>query len=1021
MVGFAVSCWALASSAVAHATFFMPATTTQLVANIATANANAQDDVIDLGGTTFSLTGVQNLTDGENGLPSITESGFTLTIQNGTLGRSGGTALRLLHVGATGTLILKNVTLSNGLAQEIGNGVASGGAIFSRGTLASIDGCTFSNNVASGANGSSLAAASGRGGAIYVASGTLTEIKASRFEANVARGGDAVAAVVAKAGDGLGGALHFVASSSVGQISTTTFSANQATGGKATAGTPLGGAGGSGRGGAIYAAAIAWTGLGDSSFENNLAAGGNGVVGSFSSFAAGDGSAGAIELAGATLSDLHGTTFSANQASGGSSAVSLMSSAGGGSAVGGAFHLSGASTIGTLTLSVFDGNLATGGVPASNGIQSAAGGGSAGGALVLDATSAIVQLATSTFSNNTAAGADAGVAGGAIHNAGTLRLVESTLSTNKAGEGNLTCTFAPNSGHGGAIFNPGTLTLVNDTFSGNAAGSGGLFCAQQAGGDGGAIHNFGTLTMTHATVSGNSAGLALASGGGIFNGGSVTGGTATVKNSIVAFNSASGTPGNCGGPITNGGNNLANDASCGFGAGNGVDPLLVAIANNGGPTQTMALQANSPAIDAVPDGACTDLAGNPVATDQRGIARPQDGPDADTKPRCDIGAFELVLLCADPYQPLSPTRILDTRSGTGAPAGSVGPGLEISLGVFGVGGVPAAGVSAVVLNVTAANATGNGNLRVYPSDAATPIASNLNFRAGENTPNLVIAKLGSDGGVKIFNGSGGAAVHVVGDVQGYFVDPSVSYKPITPVRILDTRLAIGAIAPGATIMLQVQGVGGVPSTGVSAVALNLTAASGTADGELSVFPSDGSDPAPIRNLSFRANTNRANLVIAKVGSDGAIQIHNASAGTVHAVVDSQGYFSSETSCYGPVSPVRVLNTQDGTGGTMGPIGPGQTIALTVVGVGGVPAVGANAVALNMTALNGTGNGNLRVFSSDAATPPLASNLNFTTGAKVQNLVIVKVGSDGKVKIHNGSPTSSVDVIADTQGAFRVAD
>ncbi len=91
--------------------------------------------------------------------------------------------------------------------------------------------------------------------------------------------------------------------------------------------------------------------------------------------------------------------------------------------------------------------------------------------------------------------------------------------------------------------------------------------------------------------------------------------------------------------------------------------------------------------------------------------------------------------------------------------------------------------------------------------------------------------------------------------------------------------------------------------------------------------------------------------------------------------------------------------------------------MQVAGVGGVPATGIGTVALNVTATNGTGAGDLRVFPSDQITPPPVSNVSFRAGMNVPNLVIVKLGPDGAVKIYNGSPTASVDVVADVQGSF----
>ena len=84
--------------------------------------------------------------------------------------------------------------------------------------------------------------------------------------------------------------------------------------------------------------------------------------------------------------------------------------------------------------------------------------------------------------------------------------------------------------------------------------------------------------------------------------------------------------------------------------------------------------------------------------------------------------------------PLTPARILDTRNGTGGISGPVASDHSISLNVEGVGGVPASGVSAVVLNVTATAPSANGHLTVYPDGASVPSTSNLNFSAGETCP-----------------------------------------------------------------------------------------------------------------------------------------------------------------------------------------------------------------------------------------------------------------------------------------------
>jgi len=121
------------------------------------------------------------------------------------------------------------------------------------------------------------------------------------------------------------------------------------------------------------------------------------------------------------------------------------------------------------------------------------------------------------------------------------------------------------------------------------------------------------------------------------------------------------------------------------------------------------------------------------------------------------------------YNPMAPVRALDTRdgTGTGGVSGQMGPGGVIVLQIAGTNGVPASGVSAVVLNVTVTNPTGPDSfLTVYPSPSPRPLASNLNFRAGQTVANLVVARVGPTGAVTIYNNLG--AVHIVADVQGWF-------------------------------------------------------------------------------------------------------------------------------------------------------------------------------------------------------------------------------------------------------------
>lgn len=116
---------------------------------------------------------------------------------------------------------------------------------------------------------------------------------------------------------------------------------------------------------------------------------------------------------------------------------------------------------------------------------------------------------------------------------------------------------------------------------------------------------------------------------------------------------------------------------------------------------------------------------------------------------------------------LTPFRACDTRqAGANCPQGKVGPGGEIAVQLAGVGGVIAAGVKAVTVNVTAAAPTLASYLTVWPDGTAKPTASAVNFAAGQTIANMVTVKLGTNGKLRIANATG--LVHVIVDIAGFY-------------------------------------------------------------------------------------------------------------------------------------------------------------------------------------------------------------------------------------------------------------
>jgi hypothetical protein len=145
------------------------------------------------------------------------------------------------------------------------------------------------------------------------------------------------------------------------------------------------------------------------------------------------------------------------------------------------------------------------------------------------------------------------------------------------------------------------------------------------------------------------------------------------------------------------------------------------------------------------------------------------------------------------YTSLAPSRLLDTRVPVGVPtASAVAARATVGLQVAGRGGVPVSGVSAVVLNVTVTAPKSAGFVTVYGDGTAFPTASNLNFVAGQTVPNLVIAPVGANGKVALYNGSGGT-VHLIADVSGWFSDATTVVGPPGPVTHVTAT-------PGTTTM-----------------------------------------------------------------------------------------------------------------------------------------------------------------------------------------------------------------------------
>jgi hypothetical protein len=261
------------------------------------------------------------------------------------------------------------------------------------------------------------------------------------------------------------------------------------------------------------------------------------------------------------------------------------------------------------------------------------------------------------------------------------------------------------------------------------------------------------------------------------------------------------------------------------------------------------------------------------------------GPD----PQYGHGRLALTAGARPAYVPVTPVRVLDTRDTTGDVARPVGQRQTVTTTVAGRGGVPA-NASAVAINITAVTPTRAGYLTVWPSGRTRPTVSSINFPARSVVGNFVIAELGTDGKLAIYNHSG--ATDVVFDVVGYLPRGS-GYTPVTPTRVLDTRDTTGDVARPVgqrqTVTTTVAGRGGVPAN-ASAVAINITAVTPTRAGYLTVWPSGRTRPT-VSSINFPARSVVGNFVIAELGTDGKLAIYNHS-GATDVVFDVVGYYTS---------------------------------------------------------------------------------------------------------------------------------
>lgn len=360
---------------------------------------------------------------------------------------------------------------------------------------------------------------------------------------------------------------------------------------------------------------------------------------------------------------------------------------------------------------------------------------------------------------------------------------------------------------------------------------------------------------------------------------------------------------------------------------------------------------------------------------------------------------------AGAYKAIIPVRILATHSGLGVAKGAVPAGRAITVRVAGRGGLPTTGMSAVVLSVTALAPSGHGAVLVYPAGATRPKTTNLEFSHGRAASDLVLVRPGH-GGKVILRVDGSGHVQLAVDVEGYVLDGgstvgSGGIRAVPAKRVVDTQIgrgvAKGAVSAGHAITVRVAGRGGLPTSGLSAVLVTVTALAPTGHGGVVVYPAGGALPKTA-DLQFAHRRPVSELVLVPLGGGGRLALRVDGSGHTQLAVDVNGYVrgSGATQPGGviPTAPTALFNTKTGRGTTKGAVGAGHAITVQVTGRAGVPSEAVAAVALAVTVARPSGSGELRAFPAGLSSPG-TTNLEFTRGHAASGLVLVHVGKSGK--------------------------
>jgi hypothetical protein len=369
------------------------------------------------------------------------------------------------------------------------------------------------------------------------------------------------------------------------------------------------------------------------------------------------------------------------------------------------------------------------------------------------------------------------------------------------------------------------------------------------------------------------------------------------------------------------------------------------------------------------------------------------------------------------FVPLAtPFRALDTRTGVGGVVGPIPAGQIRVFPVTGLGGVPATGVSAVLVDVTTVNPAGQTYLTLWGDGQPRPGAAAMTVGPANLTlSNSAVTPVGANGYIAIANSS--ASTNVIVDVHGYFSTAAgAGYGGFIPVghqRIVDTRSGLGVpaarIPAGGSVTADL-GSAAVPN--VTAAFVNLTVPGAASQGWLGAQPA-GASGGQLSVFDFLSGTSASGAVL-RLGSDHRVTFTNHSGQPIDLVVDLHGYFSSDRAAGAGYRPAagRLLDTA--TSGSL--LAAGATVDVQVRGRLGVPLSGVTAVAVNLIAMTSSASGYLRAWPV-GGTEPATSLANFPGNNSARSdQAMIYLTSSGTIRVRNLS-SAGIRLAVDLEAWF----